>query len=121
MGMMPIGEVTVIGSGVMGAAIAAHLANAGIRVRLLDVVAKDSVAKDAAPGDRRARNKVADAGLEAARKAKPAAFFAPRFEALITTGNLEDDLQAAVGGSDVIIEAIIENLAIKRQLYARID
>ncbi|HET6148439.1 MAG TPA: 3-hydroxyacyl-CoA dehydrogenase/enoyl-CoA hydratase family protein [Polyangia bacterium] len=116
MGMMPIGEVTVIGSGVMGAAIAAHLANAGIRVRLLDMVAKD-----AAPGDRRARNKVADAGLEAARKAKPAAFFAPRFEALVTTGNLEDDLPAAVGASDVIIEAIIENLAIKRQLYARID
>jgi len=116
MGIMPIGEVTVIGSGVMGAAIAAHLANAGIRVRLLDMVAKDAPA-----GDRRARNKVADAGLEGARKAKPAAFFAPRFEALVSTGNLEDDLAAAVGASDVIIEAIIENLAIKRQLYARID
>jgi 3-hydroxyacyl-CoA dehydrogenase len=116
MGMMPIGEVTVIGSGVMGAAIAAHLANAGIRVRLLDVVPKDAPA-----GDKRARSKVADAGLEGARKAKPAAFFAPRFEALVTTGNLDDDLAAAVAASDVIIEAIIENLAIKRQLYQRID
>jgi 3-hydroxyacyl-CoA dehydrogenase len=120
MGEMPIGEVTVIGSGVMGAAIAAHLANAGIRVRLLDVVAKDA-GKQPAPGNRRARNKVADAGLEGARKARPAAFFAPRFETLVTTGNLEDDLAAAVATSDVIIEAIIENLAIKRQLYARID
>jgi 3-hydroxyacyl-CoA dehydrogenase len=112
---LPISEVTVIGSGVMGAAIAAHLANAGIRVRLLDVVAKD------APATGRARNKVADAGFEGARKARPAAFFAPRFETLVSTGNLEDDLAAAVGASDVIIEAIIENLAIKRQLYARID
>jgi 3-hydroxyacyl-CoA dehydrogenase len=119
MGMMPISEVTVIGSGVMGAAIAAHIANAGIRVRLLDIV--DTLGKDAAPGDRRARNRIADAGLEGARKAKPAAFFAPRFETLATTGNLEDDLAAAVASSDVIIEAIIENLAIKRQLYARID
>ena len=116
MAKMPIREVTVIGSGVMGAAIAAHLANAGIKVRLLDIVLKDAPA-----GDRRARNKVADGGFEAARKAKPAAFFAPRFETLLTTGNLEDDLAGAVAASDVIIEAIIENLAIKRQLYARID
>jgi len=116
MAQKPISEVTVIGSGVMGAAIAAHLANAGIKARLLDIVAKDAPA-----GDRRARNKIADAGFEAARKSKPAAFFAPRFETLLSTGNLEDDLAAAVAASDVVIEAIIENLAIKRQLYARID
>jgi len=120
MAKRPISEVTVIGSGVMGAAIAAHLANAGIKARLLDIVPKDAP-KDAPAGDRRARNKIADAGFEAARKIKPAAFFAPRFETLLTTGNLEDDLAAAVAASDVIIEAIIENLAIKRQLYARID
>ncbi len=116
MAQKPISEVTVIGSGVMGAAIAAHLANSGIKARLLDIVPKDAPA-----GDRRARNKIADAGFEAARKSKPAAFFAPRFETLLTTGNLEDDLAAAVAASDVVIEAIIENLAIKRQLYARID
>ena len=56
----------------MGAAIAAHLANAGLRVRLLDIPAKDAPA-----GDRAARNKIAAAGLEGARKAKPAAFFSP--------------------------------------------
>jgi 3-hydroxyacyl-CoA dehydrogenase len=112
----PIGEVTVLGSGVMGAAIAAHMANAGLRVRLLDMVAKDASA-----GDRRARNKIADAGLEGARKARPAAFFSSRFDALVTTGNLEDDLAAAAASSDVIIEAIIENLAIKQKLYARLD
>src|ERR1041385_3221707 len=98
-----IHEATVLGAGVMGAAIAAHLANAGVRVRLLDIPPKD-----APPGDRKARNKIADAGLEAARKSKPASFFSPRFETLLTTGNLEDDLADAVAHSDVIIEAIIE-------------
>ncbi len=116
MAQKPISEVTVIGSGVMGAAIAAHLANAGIKARLLDIVPKDAPA-----GDRKARNKIVDAGFEAVRKIKPAAFFSPRFETLLTTGNLEDDLTAAVAASDVIIEAIVENLAIKRQLYTRID
>ena len=67
------------------------------------------------------RNKIAAAGLEGARKAKPAAFFSPRFDTLVTVGNLEDDLAAAAASCDVIIEAIIENLAIKQKLYARLD
>jgi 3-hydroxyacyl-CoA dehydrogenase len=138
----PIREVTVLGAGVMGAAIAAHLANAGLRVRLLDIASgtlegsprppatgsdKQSsssptrTAKDAPAGDKAARNKAAAAGLEGARKAKPAAFFSPRFDTLVTVGNLEDDLAAAVAASDVVIEAIIENLAIKQALYKRID
>src|SRR5437870_3291110 len=94
-----ISEVTVLGAGVMGAAIAAHMANAGLRVRLLDIVAKDAPA-----GDRRARNKIADAGLEAARKSKPASFFSARFDTLVSTGNLEDDLGEAAAHSDLIIE-----------------
>jgi 3-hydroxyacyl-CoA dehydrogenase len=112
----PINEVTVLGAGVMGAAIAAHLANAGLRVRLLDIPAKDAPA-----GDKRARSAISEKGFEGARKAKPAAFFSPRFETLVTVGNLEDDLAEAVAKSDFIIEAIIENLAIKQKLYARID
>jgi len=111
-----INEVTVLGAGVMGAAIAAHMANAGLRVRLLDIPPKDAPA-----GDRKARNKIAEAGLEAARKAKPASFFSPRFETLVTLGNLEDDLAEAAAKSDFIVEAIIENLAIKQKLYARLD
>ena len=111
----PIEEVAVLGAGVMGAAIAAHLANAGVKVLLLDVPAKDAPA-----GDRRARNRVAADGLERARKTRPASFFSPRFETLITVGNLEDDLPAAAR-CDVIIEAIIENLAIKQSLYARLE
>jgi len=122
----PISEVTVLGAGVMGAAIAAHLANAGVRVRLLDIPPKDAPAGatgGAAAGapQRQARNKIAEAGLDGARKAKPAAFFSPRFETLVRVGNLEDDLAEAVAKSDVIIEAIVENLAIKQKLYARID
>src|SRR3954471_2794317 len=92
-----IREVTVLGSGVMGAAIAAHLANAGLRVRLLDIPPKDAPA-----GDKKLRNKIAEAGLEGARKAKPAAFFSSRFETLISVGNLEDDLAEAVAKSDFI-------------------
>ncbi|HVZ87967.1 MAG TPA: 3-hydroxyacyl-CoA dehydrogenase/enoyl-CoA hydratase family protein [Polyangia bacterium] len=106
----------MLGAGVMGAAIAAHLGNAGLRVRLLDILPKDAPA-----GDRKARSKIAIAGLEAARKAKPAAFFSPRFDAAVTPGNLEDDLQEAAAKSDVIIEAVIENLAIKQKLYERLD
>src|SRR5262249_11433115 len=106
-----IREVTVLGAGVMGAAIAAHLANAGLRARLLDIGPKDAPA-----GDRKARNKIALAGLEAARKAKPASFFSPRFETLVTAGNLEDDLEEAAAKSDFIIEAVIENLGIKQKI-----
>src|SRR3954453_14236363 len=101
------GDVAVLGAGVMGAAIAAHLANAGVRVLLVDVVPKD------ATGDKRARNRLAIDGLERARKSKPASFFSPWFESLVSVGNLEDDL-ATAARCDVIIEAIIENLEIKR-------
>ncbi len=113
-----ISDVAVLGAGVMGAAIAAHMANAGLRVRLLDMP------KAPLQGDghnRRERNLLAENGFEAARKAKPAAFLSPRFEPLITTGNFEDDLAEATAKSDIIIEAIVENLAIKRSLYARLD
>ncbi|HEY0714043.1 MAG TPA: FAD-dependent oxidoreductase, partial [Polyangia bacterium] len=101
---MPINQVAVLGAGVMGASIAAHLANAGLRVLLLDIPTKDAPA-----GDRAARNKLTAGGLERARKAKPAAFASPRLDAAVTVGNLEDDLEAAAK-SDVIIEAIIEDL-----------
>src|SRR5687768_15542943 len=86
----PIVEVAVLGAGVMGASIAAHLANAGLKVLLLDIPPKD-----AKPGDKRSRNKITADGLERARKARPASFLSPRFEPLVKVGNLEDDLAAA--------------------------
>jgi len=96
----------------MGARIAAHLANAGIPSFLLDIVP---------PGaDAGSRSKIAVAGLEAARKAKPAAFFEPSLASLVTPGNFEDDLKR-VAEVDWIIEAVIEDLDIKRTLLKKVD
>src|ERR1700740_1362928 len=110
--MKRIHKVAVLGAGTMGARIAAHLANAGVPSFLLDIVP---------PGaDPASRNKVAAAGLEAARKAKPAAFFEPSLASLVTPGNFEDDLKR-VAEVDWIIEAVIEDLEIKRTLLKKVD
>ena len=96
----------------MGARIAAHLANAGVPSLLLDIVPSGTE-----PG---ARNQIAMAGVEAARKAKPAAFFEPALSSLVTPGNFEDDL-ARVAEVDWIIEAVIEDLDIKRTLLRKVE
>ncbi|HKD91014.1 MAG TPA: 3-hydroxyacyl-CoA dehydrogenase NAD-binding domain-containing protein, partial [Terriglobales bacterium] len=80
-----IRKVAVLGAGTMGARIAAHLANAGLPSVLLDIVPSGGQAGD--------RNRVAAAGLEAAKKSKPAAFFEPELARLVRVGNLEDDLK----------------------------
>lgn len=110
-----IRQVAVLGAGTMGARLAAHLANAGVPSLLLDVVSPD-----ASPGDSRARNRIAQAGLEAALKARPAAFFVPEAARLITVGNFEDHL-AWVKDYDWIIEAVTEDLQIKRALFERVE
>lgn len=119
-----IRKVAVLGAGTMGAQIAAHLTNAGIEVLLLDVVPAELTKEESAKGltlqDPRARNRLATAGLAAAQKIKPAAFFSPASASLISTGNFEDDLQK-LADADWIIEAIVENLGAKRQLLARVD
>jgi len=95
----------------MGARIAAHFANAGLPCLLLDIVPKD-----AAPTE---RNKIVAAGLEAAKKTKPAAFFAAGLAGKISLGNFEDDLPR-IADADWIIEAVAENLDIKRGLLAKV-
>src|SRR5437773_3329719 len=110
--MKPIHKVAVLGAGTMGARIAAHLANAGVPTNLLDIVAPGS--------DRASRNKIAATGLEAAKKSKPAAFFEPSLAHLVTVGNFEDDLKK-VADADWIIEAVVENLEIKRDLLRRVE
>ncbi len=102
----------VIGAGVMGSAIAAHLAGAGIKVHLLDIVPK-------ADGKQLDRNALATAGLANALKAKPAAFFDPDAARQVVVGNLEDHADR-LAECDLVIEAIIENLAIKNKLFASI-
>jgi 3-hydroxyacyl-CoA dehydrogenase len=103
-------RAAVLGAGTMGSRIAAHLANAGIPSFLLDLV------PDGAGGD---RNKLAVKALDALGKSKPAAFYEPGLAVLITPGNFEDDL-AKLGQCDWVIEAVAENLEIKRALLERV-
>ncbi len=110
-----IHKAVVVGAGTMGAALAAHLANAGIPVTLLDIVPKD-----APEGNKAARNKIVNAGLEAAKKSRPASFASSDQMALVKTGNLDDDF-SVMAEADLVIEAIIENLKIKQSLMERID
>src|SRR5262249_13880866 len=121
---MQIKKAAVLGAGVMGAQIAAHLANAGIPCLLLDIAPKQLLPEEEAKGltleSRAVRNRIAQAGFDAATKAKPAAFFSTELSALITVGNFEDDLPK-LKDCDWIIEAIVENLEIKRSLYERIE
>ena len=107
----------VIGAGVMGSAIAAHFAGAGIRTHLLDIVPPNLKPEEQA--NPAARNRFADGGLEKALKAKPAAFFTPDAARLITTGNLEDHL-SRLGECDLIVEAVVEDLGIKQKLFEKI-
>src|SRR5438309_2130897 len=109
-----IRKVAVLGAGTMGSRIAAHIANAGLPVVLLDMVPPG-----AASGDRRARNAIVDRALENLRNSKPSALFDPRVAGLIKTGNFEDDVKL-LSECDWIIEAVAENLDIKRQLLSKV-
>jgi 3-hydroxyacyl-CoA dehydrogenase len=111
---MRIEKAAVLGAGTMGAQIAAHLANAQIPTLLLDIVPREG---EAAKVD---RNAIARAGLEAAKKARPAAFVTPDHASLVSVGNFDDDM-AKLKDCDLIIEAVVENLEIKRSLYERVD
>jgi 3-hydroxyacyl-CoA dehydrogenase len=119
-----IKKVAVLGAGTMGARIAAHMANAGIPCFLLDIVPSELNPEEKRKGltleDRAVRNRIVLAGLEAAKKSKPAAFFTPETARLITPGNLEDNL-AWCAEADWIIEAVAENLEIKRKLFERVE
>jgi 3-hydroxyacyl-CoA dehydrogenase len=106
---MRIAKLGVVGAGTMGSGIAALAASAGIPVVLLDVAGP--------PAD---RNAPAKAGLERARKARPAAFMDPSRAALISLGNLDDSVEL-LGDCDLILEAIIEQPAPKQALYARLE
>src|SRR3989441_62373 len=110
-----IQKAAVLGAGTMGARIAAHFANAGLPCILLDIVPPD-LRPDAPGAD---RNKIVRAGLDAAKKSRPAAFFAPALAEKISIGNFEDDL-ARVAEADWIIEVVAENLEIKRKLLSRV-
>jgi 3-hydroxyacyl-CoA dehydrogenase len=108
--MREIKKVAVIGSGVMGAGIAAHIANSGTEVLLLDIVPKDA----------KNRNMLAEGAIEKIKKMKPAAITHPRKLKLITAGNLEDDLPR-LKEADWIIEVVIEKLEVKKEVYRKVN
>jgi len=110
--MKRINKVAILGAGTMGARIAAHFANAGVPSYLFDIVPPDA--------DGPARNKIAAAGLDAARKSKPAAFMEPSLARFVTIGNFEDDLKK-LADVDWIIEAVVENLDLKRALLRKVE
>lgn len=107
----PIRRVAVLGAGVMGSGIAAHCANAGIPVVLLDIVPPDG---------KGGRNAFAQGAIDKLKKAKPAAFTHVRNALLIQTGNFDDDL-GKVADCDIIIEAIIERLDLKQSLFEKLE
>ena len=108
--MTDIGKIGVLGAGVMGAAIAAHAANAGVPVVLLDIVPEGADDRSVAAKDAVAR----------LLKTKPAPFMHPKAAELITPGSLEDDLEL-LADADWICEAVIEDLAVKQDVYRRLD
>jgi 3-hydroxyacyl-CoA dehydrogenase len=107
---MTIQKVAVIGAGVMGSGIAAQIANAGVPVILLDIVPKGAAN----------RNAIAEGAVAKLLKSDPAAFMHPRNARLVATGNLEDHL-ALLKDCDWIVEAVLEDPAIKRALYQKLD
>ena len=116
--VQPIRRAAVIGAGVMGSGIAAHFANAGIEVLLLDIVPPNLT--EAEKGNPAARNRFAAGGLEKALKARPAAFFHPSNARLVKIGNIEDDLAKCVD-VDLVVEAVPEQMALKRSLLEKLE
>jgi len=107
---MAVTQAAVIGAGVMGAGIAAHLANAGIPVLLLDIV----------PEGAENRSALAEGAIAKMAKADPAPFMWKRAIGLVTPGNLEDDFDK-LAGCDWIVEAVLEDPEVKRDLYRRLE
>lgn len=114
----PIRRACVIGAGVMGSGIAAHFANAGVQVLLLDIVPPNLT--DEEKKSRKNRNRFADSGLQNAIKGRPAGFMHRSKAGLVQTGNLEDDLEK-LKDVDLVIEAVVERIDIKRDLFAKLE
>ena len=113
-----IRKAAVIGSGVMGGGIAALLAGAGIKTLLLDIVPPNL--NDDEKQNPEARNSIAKTGLDNIAAARPALLMQAKDLDLISIGNLEDDFDQ-ISTCDWIIEVVVENLAVKHQLFERIE
>ncbi|MFB4166197.1 3-hydroxyacyl-CoA dehydrogenase/enoyl-CoA hydratase family protein [Alteribacillus sp. JSM 102045] len=114
----------VLGSGVMGSGIAAHLANVGIPVLLLDIVPKELTEEEKANGltldDKEVRNRLSNRALKQLQKQKPAPLTTKNNLSLIETGNFEDDMKR-LNEADWIIEVVVENLEVKKQVFEKVE
>ncbi|MEH7096201.1 3-hydroxyacyl-CoA dehydrogenase/enoyl-CoA hydratase family protein [Neobacillus vireti] len=119
-----IKKAAVLGSGVMGSGIAAHLANIGIPTLLLDIVPKELTKEEEAKGltiaDKPVRNRISAQNIQKLLKQKPAPLTSKKNLALIEAGNLEDDL-VKLKDVDWIIEVVVENLNVKKQVFEKVD
>ncbi|MDV3956330.1 3-hydroxyacyl-CoA dehydrogenase [Elizabethkingia anophelis] len=119
-----IKHVTVLGSGIMGSGIAAHFANIGVEVLLLDIVPNQLTDAETAKGltleDKAVRNRIASESLQKLPKASPALLYFPKFVSRITAGNFDDDLEK-IKNTDWIIEVVVERLDIKKSVYEKIE
>jgi 3-hydroxyacyl-CoA dehydrogenase len=119
-----IKKAAVLGAGVMGATIAAHLTNAGIECLLLDIIPFELTDEDRKKSlteeSPEWRNRFATNGLNAALKSKPASFYSKKNASLITMGNIEDNLDW-LADVDWVIEVVIENLKIKQDLFSKVE
>lgn len=119
-----INNVAVIGSGIMGSAIACHFANIGVKVLLLDIVPRELTDAEKKKGltleDKAVRNRIVNEDLQKAIKSNPAPLYHKDFASRISTGNLEDDI-SKVKIADWIIEVVIERLNIKKQVFENLD
>jgi len=117
-----INKAAVIGSGIMGSGIAAHLAGIGLEVLLLDIAPKELLPEEAGLSltDSRVKNRIVNAALKKSLSSKPSPIYRADFARRIQTGNLEDDL-AKIADVDWIIEVVVERLDIKKQVFESIE
>ncbi|UCH64810.1 MAG: hypothetical protein JSW63_09285 [Ignavibacterium sp.] len=119
-----IKEVAVLGSGVMGSRIAAHFANIGCEVYLLDIIPKELTEKEKSKGltlnDKFVRNRIVDDNFKNILKSKPASFYLKSFSSRVTTGNFDDNLDW-LKNADWIVEVVIENIDIKKNLFEKVE
>ena len=117
-----INKAAVIGSGIMGSGIAAHLAGIGLEVLLLDIAPKELLPEEAGLSltDSRVKNRIVNAALKKSLSSKPSPIYHADFARRIQTGNLEDDL-AKIADVDWIIEVVVERLDIKKQVFESIE
>ncbi|GLR17203.1 3-hydroxyacyl-CoA dehydrogenase/enoyl-CoA hydratase family protein [Portibacter lacus] len=116
--MYQIRKVAVLGSGVMGSGIAAHLANIGLEVLMLDIVPFNLPEEQ--KNVKAVRNSIVNGALKAATKSKPAPFYEKKLVSRITTGNFDDDFDK-IADCDWIIEVVIERLDIKKQIFEKVE